>query len=69
MLDNPHEKILHGMLFLYINNRGYYDLGATRNMQSWSDEEDNRERRRGSADGPIKSRTLAPHNILKVINK
>lgn len=68
LLDNPHEKILHGMIFLYINNRGYYDNNAGRNIASWSDEEDNRERRRGSAEGPIKSRTLAPHNILKVIN-
>ncbi|XP_058061797.1 FHF complex subunit HOOK interacting protein 2A-like [Anopheles bellator] len=67
LLDNPHEKILHGMLFFYINNRGYYD-GNAQTIQSWSDEEDNRERRRGSADDPIKSRTLAPSNILRVIN-
>ncbi|XP_065095265.1 FHF complex subunit HOOK interacting protein 2A-like [Ochlerotatus camptorhynchus] len=67
LLDNPHEKILHGMLFFYINNRGYYDSN-TQTIESWSDEEDNRERRRGSAEGPIKSRTLAPNNILKVIN-
>ncbi|XP_052888608.1 FHF complex subunit HOOK interacting protein 2A-like [Anopheles moucheti] len=67
LLDNPHEKILHGMLFFYINNRGYYD-GSSQTIQSWSDEEDNRERRRGSADDPIKSRTLAPSNILRVIN-
>uniref|UniRef100_A0A182R111 FHF complex subunit HOOK-interacting protein C-terminal domain-containing protein n=1 Tax=Anopheles farauti TaxID=69004 RepID=A0A182R111_9DIPT len=67
LLDNPHEKILHGMLFFYINNRGYYD-GNSQTIQSWSDEEDNRERRRGSAEDPIKSRTLAPSNILRVIN-
>ncbi|KFB43511.1 AGAP003125-PA-like protein [Anopheles sinensis] len=67
LLDNPHEKILHGMLFFYINNRGYYDATA-QTIQSWSDEEDNRERRRGSAEDPIKSRTLAPSNILRVIN-
>uniref|UniRef100_A0AAG5CNW9 FHF complex subunit HOOK-interacting protein C-terminal domain-containing protein n=1 Tax=Anopheles atroparvus TaxID=41427 RepID=A0AAG5CNW9_ANOAO len=67
LLDNPHEKILHGMLFFYINNRGYYD-GTAQTIQSWSDEEDNRERRRGSAEDPIKSRTLAPSNILRVIN-
>uniref|UniRef100_A0A182PFF9 FHF complex subunit HOOK-interacting protein C-terminal domain-containing protein n=1 Tax=Anopheles epiroticus TaxID=199890 RepID=A0A182PFF9_9DIPT len=68
LLDNPHEKILHGMLFFYINTRGYYD-GTAQTIQSWSDEEDNRERRRGSADDPIKSRTLAPSNILRVINQ
>ncbi|XP_035796440.1 protein FAM160B1-like [Anopheles albimanus] len=68
LLDNPHEKILHGMLFFYLNNRGYYDSNAQSTIQSWSDEEDNRERRRGSADDPIKSRTLAPSNILRIIN-
>ncbi|XP_058451957.1 FHF complex subunit HOOK interacting protein 2A-like [Malaya genurostris] len=67
LLDNPHEKILHGMIFFYINSRGYVDNGSL-TIQSWSDEEDNRERRRGSAVDPIKSRTLAPNNILKVIN-
>lgn len=67
LLDNPHEKILHGMIFFYINNRGYCDSNK-QTIQSWSDEEDNRERRRGSAEDPIKSRTLAPNNILKVIN-
>lgn len=56
------------MLFFYINTRGYYD-GTAHTIQSWSDEEDNRERRRGSADDPIKSRTLAPSNILRVINQ
>uniref|UniRef100_A0A182N6Q9 FERM domain-containing protein n=1 Tax=Anopheles dirus TaxID=7168 RepID=A0A182N6Q9_9DIPT len=68
LLDNPHEKILHGLLFFYINNRGYYD-SSSQTIQSWSDEEDNRVRRRGSAEDPIKSRTLAPSNILRVINQ
>lgn len=67
LLDNPNERILHGMIFFYLNCRGYFDQSAEV-VQCWSDEEDNRERRRGSADGPIKSRTLAPSNILKVIN-
>lgn len=67
LLDNPNERILHGMIFFYLNSRGYFDQSAEI-VQCWSDEEDNRERRRGSADGPIKSRTLAPSNILKVIN-
>lgn len=67
LLDNPNERILHGMIYFYINNRGYFDTLAPR-VQSWSDEEDERDKRRGSADGPIKSRTLAPSNILKIIN-
>lgn len=68
LLDNTNERILNGMLFRYINNRGYFDPLAQQ-VQTWSDEEDERDKRRGSADGPIKSRTLAPSNILKVINQ
>lgn len=68
LLDVPHERTLHCMIFFYLNNRGYFDISAQR-VQSWSDEEDERAKRRGSADGPIKSLTLAPHNILKIINK
>lgn len=68
LLDNTNERILNGMLFRYVNSRGYYDAGAQQ-VHTWSDEEDERERRRGSADGSVRSRTLAPTNILKVINK
>ena len=70
LLDNANERILHHMLFRYLNNRGYYDLAASANhIQTWSDEEDEREKRRSSATQPIKSTTLKPNNILKVINK
>lgn len=69
LLDNPHERILHSMLFYYVNTRGYYDSSQQDQIESWSDEEENRERRRGSLEDPIKSRTLAPNNILKIINK
>lgn len=69
LLDNANERILHGMLFRYINSRGYYDITAQQPIQSWSDEEDERARPpRTSTDEPFKSRTLAPTNILKVIN-
>lgn len=56
------------MLFRYLETRGYYDLNATSTIQTWSDEEDEREKRRSSASEPIKSVTLKPNNILKVIN-
>lgn len=68
LLDNCNERILNGMIFRYINHRGYYD-SSIQMIQTWSDEEDERVRRRGSVDGQMKSRTLAPVNILKVINK
>ncbi|XP_055389860.1 FHF complex subunit HOOK interacting protein 2A-like [Condylostylus longicornis] len=65
LLDNPNEKILNEMLFRYLNKRGYYDNQA---QQSWSDEEEERERKCGSIEDQFRSHTLSPHNILKVIN-
>ena len=68
LLDNANERILHGMLFRYLIGRGYYDANV-QTVQTWSDEEDERDKRRGSADTQFKSKTLAPSNILKVINQ
>uniref|UniRef100_A0A1B0D1H3 FHF complex subunit HOOK-interacting protein C-terminal domain-containing protein n=1 Tax=Phlebotomus papatasi TaxID=29031 RepID=A0A1B0D1H3_PHLPP len=67
LLENPNERILHGMLFCYLNRRGYCDPAAQA-VQTWSDEEDERQKRRGSATIAVKSRTLAPANIMKIIN-
>lgn len=69
LLDNSNERILYGMLFRYLENRGYYDVNAPTSIQTWSDEEDEREKRQSSVSEPIKSTTLRPNNILKVINK
>lgn len=68
-MDNTNERILHSLIFRYIETRGYYDATAAPNIQTWSDEEDEREKRRSSASEPMKSTTLKPNNILKVINK
>lgn len=68
LLDNPNERILHSMLFLYVNTRGYFDSSKSKEIESWSDEEELREKRRGSVENAVKSRTMAPNNILKVIN-
>lgn len=68
-MDNANERILYNILFRYIETRGYYDANAPSTIQTWSDEEDEREKRRSSASEPIKSTTLKPNNILKVINK
>lgn len=57
------------MIFRYIETRGYYDITAASNIQTWSDEEDEREKRRSTATEPMKSTTMKPNNILKVINK
>lgn len=69
LLDNANERILHGMLFRYLNDRGYYDQSCeSQPIQTWSDEEEERGRLDGSVEGLKKSRTLAPSNILKIIN-
>ena len=57
------------MIFYYVNTRGYYDYSRGKEIESWSDEEESREKRRGSIEDPIRSKTLAPNNILKIINK
>lgn len=68
-MDNANERILHGMIFRYLNGRGYYDQNSENQpIQTWSDEEDERGRRDGNVDALKKSRTLAPSNILKIIN-
>lgn len=68
LLDNANERILNGILFRYLIDRGYYDQNSENQpIQTWSDEEDERQRR-GSEEGLKKSRTLAPSNILKIIN-
>jgi hypothetical protein len=68
LLDTPQERILHSMLFLYVSTRGYIDSTKAKEIDSWSDEEESREKRRGSVDTAMKSKTMAPNNILKVIN-
>lgn len=68
LLDNPNERILHSMMFIYVSNRGYFDSTKAGEIESWSDEEDQREKRRGSVENVMKSKTMAPNNILKIIN-
>lgn len=70
LLDNTSERILQQMLFQYVNCRGYYDSAAANQVvHTWSDEEDERTRGQEVVRIPVKSRTLAPTNILKVINQ
>lgn len=68
LLDTPNERILHSMLFLYVSTRGYIDSTKAKEIESWSDEEESREKRQGSVENAMKSKTMAPNNILKVIN-
>ncbi|XP_058809469.1 FHF complex subunit HOOK interacting protein 2A-like isoform X2 [Phymastichus coffea] len=72
-VERRDEHILHCLILMYLNTRGYYDTSAADSaIASWSDEEDEREReKRGSMDlasGICYSRTLAPSNIHRILN-
>ena len=73
MIDKRDEHILHCLVLMYLNNRGYYDNSAADSaISSWSDEEDEREREKKSSmdisQGTACSRTLAPNNIHRILN-
>lgn len=68
LLDNPNERVLHSMLFIYVNNRGYLDQTKIRDIESLPLDEVGQEKMRDSFNTVMKSRTMAPSNILKVIN-
>lgn len=49
VLEKNVEHILHCLVLTYVEGRGYYDNVLSPNhMESWSDEEDERERHRES---------------------
>lgn len=64
-VDQPNLAVLECLVLNHLERRAYFN---PQTVQSWSDEEDERERRRGSHGETVKSKTLAPNNILKVIN-
>lgn len=64
-VDQPNLPVLECLVLSHLEKRSYFN---PQTVQSWSDEEDERERRRGSHGETVKSKTLAPNNILKVIN-
>lgn len=55
------------MIFRFVSNRNYYERYT---VGSWSDEEDEREKKLLSNKNDINtSRTLAPSSIDKIINR
>ncbi|XP_054273575.1 FHF complex subunit HOOK interacting protein 2A-like [Macrosteles quadrilineatus] len=72
LLEKNIEHIIHCLVLTYVEGRGYYDNTLSpSHIESWSDEEDERERHRESPDtdgsGGV-SRTMAPSHIDKIIN-
>ena len=84
ILERPCDPILQSLVLGSLCHRGYYNASlAESSINSWSDEEDERERSKNSASlehltptrrqrqsSPMTalSRTLAPSNIARVIN-
>lgn len=72
MIEKRDEHIVHCLVLMYLNTRGYYDNTATDSaIASWSDEEDERERdKKNSSDlsQGHQSKTLAPNSIHRIIN-
>ena len=85
LLDRPCQPILESLLLNNLHGRGYFQNYSpeSSNMNSWSDEEDEREKLRRVSESkrhspaalkPAQSfvagsRTLAPANVSKIINK
>jgi hypothetical protein len=82
VLERPCDSMLQNIALSNLIGRGYYDGGlAESQIASWSDEEDERERQKSSErrimdEQPtseviptVNSRTLAPSNIARVVNK
>lgn len=66
-MNNLDKEILDFMILRFINNRNYYERCTS---GSWSDEEDEREKKLQSDKNNIQtSRTLAPSSIDKIINR
>ncbi|XP_068082296.1 FHF complex subunit HOOK interacting protein 2A isoform X2 [Anabrus simplex] len=75
ILEKPCEYTVSCLISTYLNSRSYYNSTLSDTViESWSDEEDEREKPRDSllldfspGSSPV-SRTLAPSNIHKIIN-
>ncbi len=78
LLEHPTDRILQNLALCNLAGRGYYDGGLAEScIASWSDEEDERERQKSTermmpsseVTPTVSSRTLAPTNIARVVNK
>lgn len=76
LLENCDNYVLNCLVLRYLNKRAYYDTSSHHDktcMESWSDEEDAREREgtksnQGQDSTGLSSRTFAPSNIHKIID-
>lgn len=67
ILFNYDKEILDYMILRFVINRNYYERCT---LGSWSDEEDEREKKILSNENNINtSRTLAPSSIDRIINR
>lgn len=75
LVEVPNEQVLQNLVLANLESRDYYDGTCVDYQQSWSDEEDERMRKRShevdfsEESSPVNtSRTFAPSNINKIIN-
>ncbi|XP_046997706.1 FHF complex subunit HOOK interacting protein 2A-like isoform X1 [Schistocerca americana] len=74
LLEKPSDCILKNLVLKYVNSRSYYNSSTSDSCAgSWSDEEDEWEKTRdievsSRVSSPV-SRTLAPQNVHRIINK
>ncbi|XP_049813323.1 FHF complex subunit HOOK interacting protein 2A-like isoform X4 [Schistocerca nitens] len=74
LLEKPSDCILKNLVLKYVNSRSYYNSATSDSCAgSWSDEEDEWEKTRdievsSRVSSPV-SRTLAPQNVHRIINK
>lgn len=74
LLEKPSDCILKSLVLKYISSRSYYNSATSDSCAgSWSDEEDEWEKTRDTevssrVSSPV-SRTLAPQNVHRIINK
>jgi len=67
LLLNLDKKIIDFMILNFVNNRNYYEKCIS---GSWSDEEDEREKKiLSNKNNTNTSRTLAPSSIDRIINR
>ncbi|XP_017301906.1 protein FAM160B1 [Diaphorina citri] len=69
LLEKYDESTLNTLVIAYVNTRAYHDTeGCSDVINSWSDEEDEREKKSSDSKEHV-SRTLAPSNVDKIIER
>lgn len=70
LLEKYDESTLETLVIRYVQTRDYYNTNSCDDpIRCWSDEEDEREKKRESTSDEHRSRTLAPSNVDRIIER